>query len=320
MKEYNDINQLTDYFQEESRMLCKRYDMKYAPIEYWNNPELLYYILNKMNTRITLKSIREYIYNNIHECGTFKLTIAKSIMQLFNAKRILDFSSGWGDRLIAAISLNKQIEYYHGYDPNKNLFKGYEEIIKMYKVSQDKYVMHNMPFENSVLKYTKLEFATTPQTYDLIFTSPPYYDLEDYTHEQSQSIHTYTTVTEWLIEFLCTAIKHAWERLEDNGYMVISIEDIISFKNNIKIQYVEPMILFSNIFLEKSNYLGIIGHTTVEPQLDVVNKTQTYNFKPCRPLYVWQKIRTNNKQIMYSEKEFEQYDNRLYKQILHKFK
>lgn len=274
--DYENINVLTDYFQEKCRLKCKRYDMEHAPIVYWNTISYLSLILLKMiesKSDITNHNIREYFYHNVHECGTFKLTVVTSVLQIFNSKKILDISSGWGDRLIGAISRDEFIEYYHGCDPNTCVYKNYSKIIKYFNVDPKKYMIQNTQFETMKLD----------KTYDLIFTSPPYFDLEDYTQEGSQSIHTHKNLLDWLNNFLFFSLQKAWSVLDTDGYMVISIEDKINEKMNIYEHYTESMILFINIYLKNSFYMGIIGHS---------GKEKTKN--KCRPLFVWQKQTKEN--------------------------
>ena len=55
----------------------------------------------------------------------------KYIIEHFNSKKILDMSSGWGDRLVGAMACN--IDCYHGFDPNSCLHPGYKKMIEFFK-------------------------------------------------------------------------------------------------------------------------------------------------------------------------------------------
>ena len=48
----------------------------------------------------------------------------------YDATRVLDFTAGWGARMVAAMALD--IDYI-GIDSNKSLKPGYEKIIKLLK-------------------------------------------------------------------------------------------------------------------------------------------------------------------------------------------
>ena len=53
----------------------------------------------------------------------FKPVVAKAIYQMTNAKRVLDTSCGWGDRLAGFFA--SDAEEYYGCDPNPNTYARY---------------------------------------------------------------------------------------------------------------------------------------------------------------------------------------------------
>jgi hypothetical protein len=55
--------------------------------------------------------------------------------------------------------------------------------------------LYNEPVEN-VLDRLK------ENQYEMCLTSPPYYDLEVYSHEDTQSIKNYKTYEEWILHFI----------------------------------------------------------------------------------------------------------------------
>ena len=85
------------------------------------------------------------------------------------AKKVLDFTAGWGARLIAAMALDID---YTGIDANKALKPGYDKIIKTLS-----------PYSKSKVKmiFKKAETVDISKLkYDFVFTSPPYEYLEVY--------------------------------------------------------------------------------------------------------------------------------------------
>ena len=52
------------------------------------------------------------------ECTQFKPSLALTVLQLLRAKRVLDFSAGWGDRLLGAIA-HSELERYLVSDEEK---------------------------------------------------------------------------------------------------------------------------------------------------------------------------------------------------------
>jgi 16S rRNA G966 N2-methylase RsmD len=250
-QDYENIDKLVDYFNEKPRMNAKRRDKKYSPIEVWENPKVLEsWTLSKKN--ITDLFIREQIWKLGYECNAFKATLAKTIYHFFKAKRILDFSAGWGDRLLAAIAHGA--ERYLGYDPNVQLQPGYNEIISTFhptNPTDKKYEIHAQAFETS---------NPIQETFDLVFTSPPYFDFEKYiptnediTSAETQSIVKYPKLNDWIVHFLLVSLNKSWSCLENHGNMVIHLSDVY------KTHYVEIMILFILGWCKGSQFDGSIA-------------------------------------------------------------
>ena len=102
--------------------------------------------------------------------NTMRPAAAALMYKKYDSKRILDFTAGWGARMIAAAALD--IDYI-GIDANKALKPGYDKIIEAIK-----------PYTKSKIKMIykeaeKVNFKKLPK-YDFVFTSPPYEYLEVY--------------------------------------------------------------------------------------------------------------------------------------------
>ena len=73
------------------------------------------------------KTLRRLLISHTYMASQFKTIVAKGLYNYFQAKNVLDFSAGWGDRLFAASSLDIK---YLGLDPNYKLKDTYHSIIK----------------------------------------------------------------------------------------------------------------------------------------------------------------------------------------------
>ena len=167
-----------------------------------------------------------------------------SAIALFHAKRVLDFSAGWGDRLAGAIAAN--VDIYHAFDPNSALKQGHQSIIDTFIEDKERkmdFKIEYVPFETADLGEEK---------YDLVFTSPPFFDFEVYTQEAGQSILSYREFDDWVVRFLFMAIKKSWENLVDGGHVVVHITDVF------RTRVCERMCLFVLAYLPMSQYLGVI--------------------------------------------------------------
>jgi len=198
------LQKLTDYFQEQHRITAKRYDQELTPLEYWQN-----------NKELTRNQVRR----QTKECTNFCPTIICSLIKLFKSKHILDFSSGWGDRLLGVMTYDDKIKSYYGIDPNKSLHTGYKNMIKSFlpKSSKQKYNMINDCAEVAI--------KNIDQNFDLIFTSPPYFDLEKYSDSPNQSINKFPRFEDWYNKFLLKSSFDSINKLVKNGIFALNIND-----------------------------------------------------------------------------------------------
>lgn len=276
-EDYLKYNILSDYFNENCRMKCKRYNSDSSPYKYWKkNPEKVIRYALKKYKKVNIFSLRESIYKLTDECTSFRPTLMVSIIDMFKVKKILDFSSGWGDRLIGAIS--KDIWYY-GVDPNPCLHENYKKIIDMFaKNNKHKYTVIQSGFEDAPLP---------DWTYDMVFTSPPYFTLEKYVDDaddvdasKGQSIDKYKELNDWLDNFLFYSIDKAWTKLEIGGHFIIIINNIRHFPDFIQRMIKRQTKLYASDTLTFSKYLGKIGYT----------ERTRYGYKSPQPMWIWKKL------------------------------
>lgn len=260
--DYENYNILSDMFMEESRMKCHVINRE-SPWDYYfkHHKELKKESQEKFKSTEP-KVVREVLFSRTKECTSFRPTLLVGMIKLFNVKSVLDFSAGWGDRLIAAMCMKVR---YTGVDPNKNNFKFYEDMITFFKRSKKKYNMIQSPFEDTNIK----------DKYDLVFTSPPYYSLEKYSDDKSQSINKFSSEESWTNNFLLVALSKAWKSVNTNGHMVI----IINQKDK-RETYVKKMFdhMYNNF--KDCQYVGCIGYT---------NKIENRRPVNPQPMFIWRK-------------------------------
>jgi hypothetical protein len=248
-----ELNSLTDYFTESYRILCK-FGNYISPIDYWqqNKKHILKKTLNKYG-EITIFNIREIIFNETKLCNNFRISVCLTILCYFKPKTWLDISAGWGDRLISAILY--KVELYCGVDPNLDLHKGYDAIInKLVKENKrDKFFLIKDGFETA--KLPDIQF-------DIVFSSPPFFDLEKYSTNIKDSIIQFNTEKDWCDKFLMVSIYKAISKLKIGGHLVLYFFTSEYTMN--KLQEIHNIM----------KYLGIIYFYDTAP----------------RGMYVWQKI------------------------------
>jgi hypothetical protein len=227
--DYNDYNNLSDYFNEQARVKCRKSYKPLSPWRWWATNKTMVRSLAKQRGDESLHNLREIQYELFKfECESFKPSNAVVFISMFGAKSVLDISAGWGDRLAACLSRGVS---YTAADPNPNVHAGYLEMVSFYEKhigTHGRVNIQQCGFEDLVLD----------SKYDLVITSPPYFDLEIYGSptDSAQSIVKHNTLTKWFYGFLIPSMEKAYSALNIGGHMVINIED--DFKN----KYVEDMI------------------------------------------------------------------------------
>ena len=73
-------------------------------------------------------------------------------------------------------------------------------------------------------------FQPKSESLDLCFTSPPYFDTEKYSDEESQSYKKFPTKDEWVNGFLKTTIENCYRGLKQGGYMLYNIANTPKYK------------------------------------------------------------------------------------------
>jgi hypothetical protein len=181
--------QLVDFLTQ----LVQRYKKK-SPSEY--TPEGL------LNAQY---GVFQLYYGTVNQ---FRPAAAKWVYcQLKPKVGILDFSSGWGGRALAAMSMG--IPYY-GFDANTKLKTSYKNMIDLYE-SKSIIEMNFMPSET--VDFSKYK-------YDLVFTSPPYFMIEKY-----EKMPAYESKQNFLERFFSPVIERVWKHLLPGGYMALNMPE-----------------------------------------------------------------------------------------------
>ena len=148
-------------------------------------------------------SVFQLYYGTINQ---FRPTEAKRIYcTLKPTIGVLDFSAGWGGRCLGAMAYGIP---YMGIDANKNMKKSYEDMIRM--INPEKEV--TMTFQPS----ETVDFSNFK--YDLVFTSPPYFTLEEY-----EKMPDYGSKEGFLEKFFRPVVLNAWKYLSSSGHMALNM-------------------------------------------------------------------------------------------------
>ena len=278
-QKYIDICTLSDFYQNKERIVCKvlrnltpyeYYKKNYNFIldKYFNNLGIHYekgLLINDLTFKnneeqyknaINPLYLQSIIYENNNFCSIYKPYLFKLFINIFkgnNKPKILDLSSGWGDRLIGALSIQDDIEQYMSIGTNNNLFKGYNKIIDdlCNKENKKKFILLEKTAEE--IDYVSLDYDI-----DIIFWSPPLFNKELYVDDidrvdlKKKSIISFKNYEEWEDNFLIHIINISTNNLKMKGILILYLGNInydtfLKKMNNIdKIKYIGNINIFSS--------------------------------------------------------------------------
>ena len=295
-------NKASNYFQQENRWSVDG-SVSPGPKRTWESEKFMTTLMgsayslkmDKIDRSVlrTMIGLRKYI------CAQFKPNVAKALYDLFKARNVLDFSMGWGDRL-AGFYASQNTELYVGVDPRR-------ENHPIYQKQSDFYHSMLTMFESDKKVDFYIEAAEDfyydgyENTFDIVFTSPPYFNVERYSYDDNQSWVRYKNIDSWNYQFLQKSLDNIIPTLKSGGKLCINISDVYNGGEWKKI--CDPM----NEFLEEYRdleYKGCIGMEMAkrpnsggagtakskeytEQSLQLVEETKDKRF--CEPIWIWEK-------------------------------
>jgi hypothetical protein len=271
-------NLSSDYFHQEARWHCDSLNAP-SPFRTWTTEKFRKNCLKNLwtmkTTKVDMTRLRSCLALRNYIASQFRPSAAKAIYEMYNSRRVWDFSAGWGDRL-AGFAATPYGQTYYGTDPNEAVMMGYIRQKQTYKsYSNAKICLDNQPAEDSnIFKNEKV---------DTVFTSPPYFDTERYSTQDTQSWKRYKKLDAWIAEFLCVAVYRAWNMLEVGGTLAINIAD--TYGHHRRNEMCDPMNDFIST-LTGAEYQGAIGYRMAKRPNSAADKTGIF----VEPIWVWKKL------------------------------
>ena len=215
------------YFPHWVEIMCG--NNKIRPIDYWNDDDKLKEIIRKTwkwqekhgNGKFTLNRLRQNfkIYGGNQSVSNFRPSAAKYIYNKYgNQGTVWDMSCGWGGRLIGF--LTSDCKKYIGTEPASKTMVGLRKLSK--ELNNEKIIeLHQLGSEN---------YLPDENSLDLCFTSPPYFDTEKYSDEETQSYIKYPSEDGWINGFLKDTISNCYHGLKPGGKLLLNIANTPKYK------------------------------------------------------------------------------------------
>jgi len=133
---------------------------------------------------------------------------------------VYDYSAGYGGRLLGITTSNMRYNYT-GIDPNTETIDNLRYLNDLLEEATGN--------RGNIIKTVSEEYQ--PEDIDLAFSSPPYFNLEKYSNEDTQCMVRYTTLDEWFDGYVAPTMKNIHRGLNDDGVFATNIADYKSYGN-----------------------------------------------------------------------------------------
>lgn len=231
------LSKVLNHFFEECIYECRSTRYKYTPMEVLQDQEMMEWILDYVESKPKfynggeISNVKSFFRNGTRyarKVANFCPRNARDIYFRYhdiNGERlnILDTSMGFGSRM-SSVLLNGH--NYCGVDPNPQLF----EKLKEYHKFLGKHELIGDTKCGMYCKGSEEFIAELINKFDVSFTSPPYFDLEVYGNDKSQSIVKCPTYGEWLESFVKPTIDNTHKYLKVGGYAMINVKNLTTGK------------------------------------------------------------------------------------------
>ncbi len=306
-KRNNTGNDSSNYFQQKNRWSVDG-TIAPGPHRTWESHKFMTTLIGSAYSlklpKIDKSAFRVMIGLRKYICSQFKPNVAKVLYDKLESKSILDFSAGWGDRL-AGFYASETGEFYMGIDPRKENHPIYEEQKWFY----DKHrTMFEVPKKSLLIESPAEDFEYKENSYDTVFTSPPYFSVERYSYDDTQSWVRYKDIDTWNTQFLQKTLEKIWPSIKSGGYLLVNIADVFARTGGQRnmVEICNPMNDFLST-LSDSEYQGCIGMEMAKrpnsggagmakasderfQDSTIQRAEETKDKRFCEPIWIWRKL------------------------------
>jgi hypothetical protein len=144
--------------------------------------------------------------------SSYRPTIAKSLCQFYDRGEVLDFSMGWGGRMLGTMAAGRG---YVGIDPEPETVDSNRRMMEAVDPSANVSLIQGCA--EDVLP------GIESSSFGLIHSSPPYFDVERYSDAPWQSWVKFPTRESWVEGFLRPVIAHSARILAGGGVLLLNV-------------------------------------------------------------------------------------------------
>ena len=215
-----------DFFKDDKRLLgyCKTF------LKYCTSP---------------LEMFKMMSFRGSSRCYNFRPATAKALYELYGKDncKVLDTSSGFGGRLLGFFTAKNTSEYV-GIDPNT------ADSCNKFVLYMSRYFTNKKAYVNKIGSedFTIESYPQYENYFDISFTSPPYFNIERYSDDITQSHVKFNTYDAWVDGFYRNTIYNSCNSLKLDGVFAVNI----SWVDNIK-EYTEEFLNDCGFYIIKED-------------------------------------------------------------------
>lgn len=204
-----------------------------SPYEQFSDDELFKDAINRwmeLGNRPDPSGLRRILRtrDGVRSVVNFKPAIAKYFYDTYAPEdgRILDPCSGYSGRLSGCIASNKNL-FYHGIDPDGRTASGSMQMadffMNQYNICNEREYRFRFKFDLGCAEDVMPELDSN--SYDLIFSSPPYFSVEKYSLNPNQSYLRYPQYDSWRDDFLRKILTESVRIVKPGGYIIYNVKN-----------------------------------------------------------------------------------------------
>jgi hypothetical protein len=197
-----------------------------SPMDVFNDDELLRKAITRSLTIWPLRfganasCLRRILKTFTSTAGVsnYRPAVAKAIISKYSRSKsvVVDFSAGYGGRLLGALALDRQ---YIGIEVNKSQILGYRRMRRAIMTAGFELPASRFFRGRAEKTLTKIPTGSA----DLVYSSPPFFNWERYSTSSEQSYKRYDNYDRWRSEFLVPVIKQSIRILSKKGHLVLNV-------------------------------------------------------------------------------------------------
>jgi hypothetical protein len=213
-----------------------------SPMEIFNDDEKLLDCIKRTiiyAKKDSVAAIRQGLktYRNNRCVTIFPPMWAKIILQLNLQKlnclqnedkgiSVLDFSCGFGGRLIGCYA-SQMVRNYTGIDPIKENINSHQKIYEIIQQHKKATLYEDNPKFKAAFLHGSAEdiIPNMYQKFDVILTSPPYFNKEKYSIDNTQCYNKFEKYDKWRDNWLKPILQQSFNLLNKQGIMIIFMSD-----------------------------------------------------------------------------------------------